>query len=348
METKTVMPYRYLGPTGIKVSAISYGCMDIRDQAQLNELIQKAWQLGINFFDCAEVYGKPRGQVEELLGEALKTLKTDRENYVLTTKVFWGGDSVNQKGLSRKHVIEGVKRSLKRLQTSYVDVIFAHRFDTFTPIEETCRAFDWCVRKGYALYWGTSEWPAEKIREAIDLCERFKLVKPVVEQPQYSMIYRERFEKEYASLFKEYRLGTTIWSPLAGGVLTGKYNMDIPVDSRAKVSPMAFALDRWLHPDKIENTRKIVSQVVEIAKEIGCSAAQLALAWAVKNKDVSTAIIGSTKIGQLEENVKALEFMDKITPEIEARLDSILGKPDPEQEMRTFQKLPGRREVASN
>lgn len=318
--------------------------MDIRDQDQLNALIKHAWSLGINFFDCAETYGKPRGQVEELLGNALKTLDVKREDLVIATKIFWGGDGINSKGLSRKHVIEGLNKSLKRLQLDYVDIVFAHRYDTFTPVEEVCRAFDYHIQKGKALYWGTSEWPAIKIREAIEVCERLGLAKPVVEQPQYSLMVRDRFEKEYAPLFKDYKLGSTIWSPLVGGVITGKYNFDIPEDSRFKVSPMGFALKKYLQEENIDKTRKIVGQFLEVAKEVGCSPAQLALAWALKNKDVSTAIIGSTKIAQMEENVEALNWISKVTDEIEVKIDKIFGEIEKEQEMRTFKVLPGRRD----
>lgn len=348
METKTApMEYRFLGPTGLKVSAISYGCMDIRDQEKLNALIKKAWDLGINFFDCAETYGSPRGQVEGLLGNALKALNVPREDLVIATKIFWGGDGQNAKGLSRKHVVEGVNNCLKRLQLSYVDLIFAHRYDVYTPMEEICRAFDWVIRQGKALYWGTSEWPAIRIKEAIDICEKLNLHKPVVEQPQYSVLCRERFEKEYAPLFRDYKMGTTIWSPIAGGVLSGKYNFDIPSDSRLKNSPMAFILDKWLKEDKIEATRKTTIAFCEIAKEIGCTPAQLALAWALKNSDVTTAIVGSTKFEQLEENVRSIDFVSKITPEIEEKINKIAPKPEADLDFRSWKGLPGRREQAT-
>lgn len=350
METskKPQMEYRHLGASGLKVSAISYGCMDLNNQEQLNEIVAKAFEYGINFFDCAETYGNPRGTIEIALGNALKALKVDREDLVISSKIFWGGDApqVNRRGLSRKHLIEGAKASLKRMQLDYLDIIFAHRYDPHTPMEEICRAFDWLVRHRYALYWGTSEWPAQKIEEALRMCDKFRLVKPVAEQPQYNMLERERFEKEYANLFKEYKFGSTIWSPLAGGVLTGKYNTEIPEDSRVQTSSFAFAVKKYVGPENVEKTRKLTTEIEKVAKDIGATSAQLALAWTLKNKDVSTAIIGSKKLSQLEDNIQALQVVSKITPEVEERIEKILNnQPEPMFDYRYMKKMESRRKL---
>lgn len=349
-KTESKMEYRYLGATGLKVSAIGYGCMDVKDQELVKKLVARAWEHGINFFDCAETYGSPRGQIETYLGAAIKALNVDREDLVITSKIFWGGDAdkVNRRGLSRKHLIEGVRASLKRMQLDYLDIVFAHRYDPKTPMEEIVRSFDWLVRHGYALYWGTSEWPAQKIEEALRLCEKLRLVKPVAEQPQYSMLTRERFEKEYAGLFEEYKYGTTIWSPLAGGILTGKYNAEVPEDSRFITSAFGGHMKKYLGPENIENTRKLTAQIGEVAKDLGISSAQLALAWTLKSKDVSTAIIGSRKLEQLEDNIKALEAVSKITPEVEERLEKILNnQPEVEFDYREFKPAETRRKIAT-
>jgi len=348
MQAGNTMEYRYLGNTGLKVSAIAFGFADAREQDLLNQLLQRAIELGINFFDCAEAYGSPRGSVETLFGNALKTLKVDRSDLVITTKIFWGGDvaQVNRRGLSRKHLIEGTKASLKRMQVDHVDVLFAHRYDPNTPMEETCRAFDWLVRHGYTHYWGVSEWPAQKIEQAIRLCEQLRLHKPIAEQPEYSMLNRERFEKEYYFLFRDYKLGSTIWSPLAAGALTGKYNTEIPEGSRLTSSSMSFLVEKYLKPEKIEGTRKITTALAELAERIGTTSARLALAWALRNKDVSTAIIGARRIAQLEENVKAIEDIKRITPEVEEEIEKILNnKPETEFDARLMQKVTPRRNV---
>jgi len=346
MQANNNMEYRYLGNSGLRVSAISFGFADARDQDLLNQLLQRAIELGINFFDCAETYGNPRGSVEKLFGNALKTLKVDRSDLVITTKIFWGGDApqVNRRGLSRKHLIEGTKASLKRMQVNHVDVLLAHRYDPNTPMEEICRAFDWLVRHGYTHYWGVSEWPAQKIEQAIRLCDQLRLHRPITEQPEYSMLVRERFEKEYYFLFRDYKFGSTIWSPLAGGVLTGKYNTEIPEGSRVNTSSLAFLVDKFLKPENIEGTRKITLALEKLAQELGTTSAKLALAWTLRNKDVSTAIIGARRISQLEENVKAIEDIKKITPEVEEQIEKILNnQPDLEFDARMAKKVPSRR-----
>ena len=221
------MEYRYLGDTGLRVSAIGYGFMDADEQSALDDLIAKAYKHEINFFDCAEAYGFPKyhpGYVETLFGNSLKKFEADREDLVITTKLFnIGGVSLNKMGLSYKHVIKGMETSLKRLQLDYVDVVFAHRDDVHTPMEEICRGFNTLIENGDAFYWATSEWTADRILEAFAVCDRLGLIRPIADQPEYSMLKRDTMEREYANLFKNYGYGTTIWSPLAGGLLTGKY-----------------------------------------------------------------------------------------------------------------------------
>jgi len=343
MDTQKVpMKYNHLGKSGIKVSTIGLGFMDIQDQNLITQLVKTAWENGVNFFDNAEFYGQ--GKVETFFGNALKELKIPREDIVISTKIFWGGQGVNRVGLSRKHIIEGATNSLKRLQLDYVDIIMAHRFDSETPLEEICRAFDWLIRHGKALYWGTSEWPAKKLWEAIGICEKLGLVKPIADQCEYSMLNREKMEVEYIDLFDEVGFGTTVWSPLCGGILTGKYNKEVPQDSRYATAWYKSAYDKWLGPQNIENTRVMLNGLEAIAKELGCSMAQLALAWVIKNKDVSTALIGSSKVSQLEENLKALQFVDKITPDIAEKIEEVLkNRPDPGMNTRTFAKNPYRR-----
>lgn len=337
---------RRLGKTGIKVSAISLGFMDVIDQDLLNGLVKTAYDAGVNFFDNAEFY--KQGQVEVVFGKAFKALNVPRENVVISTKVFWGGKGPNRVGLSRKHIIEGLNASLKRLQLDYVDIVFCHRADTETPLVETCRAFDWLIRKGKAFYWGTSEWPARRIQEAIGICRELGLHEPVVEQPEYSMLKRDKVEKDYAEIYDTYGLGTTIFSPLCGGILTGKYNKEIPTDSRYKTVWYAYAYDQYLNEANIEKTRQKLVKIEEVAKELGCSMSQLALAWTIRNNDVSTAIIGSSKVSQLEENLKALNFVDKITSEVEKKIEDILQtRPPTDFDPKTFGQTKGRRELST-
>jgi len=328
------MEYRRLGPTGLKVSALGFGNWLTSDkpdfQERTTEMIKKSYELGINFFDTAEVYGS--GEAEIAMGKAFKELNLPREQLVISTKIFWGGKGVNDVGLSRKHILEGTANCLKRLQLDYVDIIFCHRPDFETPLEETCRAFDYLINTGKTFYWGTSEWPADRISEAYRVCDRLGLHRPVVEQPQYSMIARERFEKEYAQLFSENQMGTTIWSPLAGGVLTGKYNEGIPEGSRFdSENPLLKSIfEKSFAPDKKEKTLKMLTSLGEIAKEIGCSQAQLALGWALANDNVSVCLFGATKIAQIEDNIKAIEVYPKLTPEILQKIETVLDNaPEP-------------------
>ncbi len=338
MDTEKKMEYRHLGATGLKVSVFGFGNWitsdDPSQQERTNELVKKAWSLGINYFDTAEMYGA--GNAEILLGNAFKELKVPREDLVVSTKIFFGPQGgQNATGLSRKKIIESTNASLKRLQLDYVDIIFAHAYDYNTPVEETCRAFDYLINKGKAFYWGTSSWPAQRIMEAIIICEKKGLIKPIVEQCEYNMLNRQEVEKEYGPLFDGHGYGTTIYSPLAGGFLTGKYNDgNIPEDSRyanpwcADLNAMNY--EKYFESDKKEDLVQALNAIAGIAKELDCTQAQLSLAWAIANRDVSTAILGATKESQLEENVKAVEVIKKITPQIEERIRKIL-KNDPDQ-----------------
>lgn len=299
------MEYKFIGPTGLKVSHLSLGCMtfdDLSKEDQYFEIFKKCFDSGINFFDTAENYGNNTSEI--LLGKCIKRLGCPREDLVISTKLYYTNlDFTNPKpnrvGLSRKHIIEGIKASLKRLQLDYVDLLFCHRPDIETPLEETCRAMNWVIEQGLAFYWGTSEWAAERITEAYGICDRLGLIKPVVEQTQYNMFVRERFEVEYANLFEKLKMGSTIWSPLARGILTGKYIEEIPKDSRAgkDARAKAWCYDPYMGTEeKKEKTVKILKGLMEIAGGVGCSLPVLALAWTLKNNDVSTCMIGANKV----------------------------------------------------
>ena len=331
------MEYRYLGNSGLKVSALSFGAwvtfgpqMDV-DKA--GACMQAAWDAGVNFFDNAEVYAA--GTAEKIMGEVFKKKGWNRSDYVVSTKIYWGGEGPNDRGLSRKHILEGTDAALQRLQLDYVDLIFCHRADLHTPVEETVRAMNHVIDQGKAFYWGTSEWPAERILEAWHVARREHLIPPLMEQPQYNLFHRERFEREYAPLFERLGLGTTIWSPLASGLLTGKYNDgEIPPGTRSTLEGY-----EWLRPrvggnavaEKIEQVR----QLSTIADELGCTMAQLALAWCLVNPNVSTVITGASRAEQVEENMKAMDVVDRLTPEVLERIEEVIGnKPDSEPDLR--------------
>lgn len=322
------MNYRRLGKAGIKVSELSLGAW-VTYGGQVGEQVARdcmtaAYEAGVNFFDNAEGYAQ--GNAETVMGNVIKQLGWRRESIVVSTKIFWGGDGPNDTGLSHKHVIEGVNNALRRLQMDYVDLVFCHRPDPNTPIEETVRAMDIVIKQGKAFYWGTSEWSAAEIMRADTIARQYGLTPPSMEQPQYNMFTRERFEQEYAPLYKELGYGTTIWSPLASGLLTGKYNNGIPNDSRAALKGYEW-LQKGITPERIDKVRKIKP----LADELGASMAQLALAWCLKNPHVSTVITGASRAEQVTENMKALEIAPKLTPEIMARIDSILdNNPSPE------------------
>jgi voltage-dependent potassium channel beta subunit len=283
------------------------------------EIMAAAYDHGVNFFDNAEVYAG--GKSEEVMGAALKKLNWRRGSYLISTKFYWGlHDGVNEKStLNRKRLIEGINDSLKRLDMEYVDLIYCHRPDKTTPIEETVWAMHNIIEGGKALYWGTSEWAASEIIEAIQIAERHHLHKPVVEQPQYNLFERGRLEGDYVRFYKEYGYGTTIWSPLASGLLSGKYYKGIPQDSRGGLKGY-----EWLHGN-LTNQEKLakVAALEPIAKELGGTVAQLALAWCLKNPFVSTVITGASRVEQVHENMKSAEIAAKITPEIMEKIDVI-------------------------
>jgi len=317
---EVIMEYRRLGKAGIKLSALSLGAW-ITYGGQVGEdaaeaCMKAAYDCGVNFFDNAEVYAS--GNAEIVMGNVLKRMGWPRESYVLSTKIFWGGDGPNDSGLSYKHLIEGTNKALKRLQQDYVDRIFSHRPDPNTPIEETVWAMDQIIRQGKAFYWGTSEWSAADIMRADAIARANGLRPPSMEQPEYNMFHRHRFEVEYQPLYEQLGYGTTIWSPLASGVLTGKYNDGIPEGSRlAKYERLRKSV---LSDDRLNKVR----QLTGIANELGCTMAQLALAWCLKNPNVSTVITGATRAEQVQENMKALEVAGKLDDEVMARIEEIL------------------------
>ncbi|KAJ3384621.1 hypothetical protein HDU84_002840 [Entophlyctis sp. JEL0112] len=303
-----------------RVPAVTYGGQVGEDIAE--QCLKEAYDNGINFFDNAEVYAN--GKSEIAMGKAIKKFGWKRSSYVISTKIYWAGEGVNEKGLSRKHIIEGTKAALERLQLDYVDLVFAHRPDMETPMEEIVRAFNHVIDRGWAFYWGTSEWSAEQLTDAHRIAENLGLIGPLMEQPQYNMFHRERFEKEYAPLYKKHGLGTTIWSPLASGILTGKYNSgEIPADSRMALEGFKNSAGFETPEGKLKLEK--VAKLKSIADKLGCTLAQLALAWCLKNPNVSTVITGASKASQISENIKALVVVPKLTAEILAEIEVILA-----------------------
>jgi len=320
------MEYRSLGRSGLKISSLSYGSW-VTFGDQIGEdvaaaCMKAAYDAGVNFFDNAEAYA--RGRAEIMMGNIIKKTGWRRPDLLISTKIFWGGKGVNERGLSRKHIIEGINASLARLQMDYVDLIYCHRPDVETPIEETVWAMNQVLSQGKALYWGTSEWSARQVTEAYYIARREHLLPPAMEQPQYNMFHRERLEKEYACLCRDFGLGTTIWSPLAGGLLTGKYNDGIPVGSRGTLNGYEWLRERYEGAEAESRIRK-VRQLKPIAEELGASLAQMALAWCLKNSFVSSVITGASRPEQVVENMKALDVVPKLTPEIMDRIEGILG-----------------------
>jgi voltage-dependent potassium channel beta subunit len=320
------MQYRRLGRSGLKVSELSLGSwVTYHNQVDTRaaiEMLAAAMDAGINFFDNAEVYAA--GQSEVVMGEAFKALKWPRLNYVVSTKFFWGlereGHATNRKDtLNRKYLLQAIDGSLQRLQLEHVDLVYCHRPDPATPIEETVWAMSDIIHRGKALYWGTSEWAAADIRAAWDIADRHHLHKPVVEQPEYNLFHRRRVEQEYARLYDDIGLGLTTWSPLASGLLTGKYKSGIPEGSRGAMESMAFLRERLTDPLKNEAVAKLES----IAARLGGNVAQLAVAWANRNPNVSSVILGASRLSQLQDNLKALALTPKLTPEVVEEIDAI-------------------------
>lgn len=319
------MEYRRLGSSGLKVSALSFGSwVTFGKQVDIDlaaEEMKVALDHGVNFFDNAEAY--EGGKSEIVMGKAIKALGLARKDYVISTKIFWGGDGPNDTGLSRKHIVEGTRAALERLQLEYVDLVFCHRPDYETPIEETVRAMSHIIDRGWALYWGTSEWSSEQIRQAYETALRLGLTPPVMEQPEYNMFHRERVEVEYAPLYRDFGLGTTIWSPLASGVLTGKYAQGI-AEGRLALPGYEW-LRKIYESEKGRQRIETVERLRPIATEIGATLAQLALAWTLKNPNVSTVITGASRAAQVSENMKALDIVASLDDGVMARIDEILA-----------------------
>ena len=319
------MEYRYLGRSGLRVSALSLGSwVTFHNQVDIKsamDMMTTAYEAGVNFFDNAEVYAK--GKSEEIMGTALKKLGWRRSSYLVSTKFFWGiNEGINEKDtLNRKYLLEAIDGSLRRLQLDHVDLVFAHRPDPHTPIEETVWAMHNIIESGKAFYWGTSEWPAGDILAAIEIAERHHLHKPVMEQSQYNLFHRERLEVEYTRLFSDYDYGMTTWSPLASGLLTGKYNKGIPDGSRATLPHY-----EWLKESVTDQAKLAkISQLQNVANDLGVPLAQMALAWILKNPNVSTVITGASKLQQVKENMKAMDVVSQLTPDVMERIQTIMG-----------------------
>jgi voltage-dependent potassium channel beta subunit len=326
------MEYRHLGKAGIRVSELSFGSwVTFHTQADVSaakELMSAAYDAGVNFFDNAEAYAG--GQSESVMGEALKQLGWRRGSYLVSTKLYWGlHNNINERNtLNRKRLIEGIDGSLERLQLDYVDLLYCHRPDKTTPIEETVWALHNIIEWGKALYWGTSEWSTAEIVAAIEIAERHHLHKPVTEQPRYNLFERQRFTKDYERVYKDYGYGTTTFSPLANGLLTGKYSKGIPADSRASLEGYEWMRDNVTDAAKLAN----VQALEPIAQDLDCSLSQLAIAWCSKNPYVSTVITGASRVEQVHENMKASEVAPKLTPEIMERIDAIFAGQKEEEE----------------
>ncbi len=320
------MQYRRLGRSGLQVSVLSLGSWvtyhNQVDVAAAKEMMAAAMDAGVNFFDNAEVYAL--GKSETVMGQALRELNWPRLNYVVSTKFYWGISrddvAINRKNtLNRKYLMQAIDGSLARMGLDFIDLVYCHRPDPHTPIEETVWAMSDMITRGKALYWGTSEWSAADIRAAWDIADKHHLHKPVVEQPQYNLFHRKRVEEEYARLYEDIGLGLTTWSPLASGLLTGKYRDGVPADSRGAVKGMAFLVDELTNPAR----NAAVTQLGSIAAELGCSLAQLAIAWAAHNPRVSSVITGASKVSQLQDNLAAVDAIGKLTPDVLARMDAV-------------------------
>ncbi|MEI8279013.1 MAG: aldo/keto reductase [Bacteroidota bacterium] len=321
------MEYRRMGKTGLQLSVLSYGSWVTFtkqiDDAASGRLMSLAYDNGINFFDNAEIYS--RGESEKMMGRVLKTKGWERSSYVVSSKVFfgWRGDNnkPNQTGLSRKHITEACHEALGRFQLDYLDLFFCHRPDRDTPIEEVVWTMNHLIQQGKILYWGTSEWSAAEIMEAHMVAKELQLIGPAMEQPQYNLFERRKVEVDYYTIFKNIGMGTTTWSPLASGLLSGKYNNGVPEGSRLALEGFEWLKDRTLSTQRIESVRKLET----VAKELNTSLATLSIAWCIHNQNVTTTILGATKEQQLTENLKAIELYPKLTPEIMTQIDEIMG-----------------------
>src|SRR5277367_1595754 len=319
------MEYRRLGKAGVQVSALSLGSwvtfgQQISDDVAA-DLMRTAYENGVNFFDNAEVYAA--GKSETVMGQILRKTGWSHETFLVSSKVFWGGETPNQEGLSRKHVIEACHNALRRLQVDYLDLYFCHRPDPNTPIEETVRAMSDLVHQGKVLYWGTSEWSAQEITQAHAVARELGLVPPTMEQPMYNLFGRHRMEKEYERLYAEYGMGTTIWSPLASGLLTGKHKNGPQPGTRATLETYDWLRDQIAREAKDKADK--VQKLEKIAKELGLSLAVFSIAWCLKNPHVSTVILGASKVPQLTENLQAVAAQGKFTPDVMKQVDELVG-----------------------
>ena len=327
------MEYRRLGKSGLKVSALSFGSwVTFGNQMMVDEAeacMTAAYDAGVNFFDNAEAYAA--GKSEIVMGKVLARTQWPRDSYIVSSKVFWGsgGKLPTQKGLSHKHVFEACHQAMERLQVDYLDLYFCHRPDRETPIEETVRAMHNLILQGKVLYWGTSEWSAQEIMEAYSVARQYNLTPPTMEQPQYHMFHRERVEVEYGRLYDEIGLGTTIWSPLDSGILTGKYNDGIPKDSRVNLDGYEWLKER-LESEEGQNTLRKVRELTAIADDLGTNMARLAIAWCLKNPHVSTVITGASRVSQVEDNMKAIAVADQLTDDVMEKIEAVLNN-KPEQ-----------------
>ena len=320
------MDYRRLGKSGLQVSTLSFGSW-VSFSKQINdkiaeELMGIAYDNGINFFDNAETYAL--GESEKMMGRVIKKKKWDRTSYIVSSKAFFGwrgkDNKPNQSGNSRKHLVEACNEALQRLQVDYLDLYFCHRPDKNTPIEETVWAMNHLLQQGKILYWGTSEWSGVEIMEAHRIAEKFRLIGPTMEQPQYNLFERHKVEVEFAEIYKNVGMGTTIWSPLASGLLSGKYNDGIPKGSRLSLEGFDWLKEKVLLEDRVKKVKKLS----ELAAKLGTTTAALSIAWCIKNPNVSTAILGATKKQQLLDNLKALEVAEKLTPEVLEKIETIM------------------------
>lgn len=323
------MEYRRLGQSGLKVSALSFGAwVTFGNQMDVDaalETMAAAYDAGVNFFDNAEAYAA--GKAETIMGHALQKAGWARDSYIVSSKVMFG--AVNnplptQRGLSRKHVYEACHQALGRLQVDYLDLYFCHRPDPETPIEETVRAMNELIQQGKVLYWGTSEWSAQQIMEAYSIARQYNLIPPTMEQPQYNMFHRQRFEVEYGRLYDKIGLGTTIWSPLASGLLTGKYNDGLPDDSRIHLPGYEWLRDMFKSEEGQQRIAK-VRELSEIAAELNTTMARMAIAWTLKNPNVSTVITGASRVEQVRENMQSLEVVEQLTADVMEKIEAILG-----------------------
>ncbi len=320
------MQYRRMGNTGLQLSTLSFGSWVTFgkqiDEKKAEQLLSMAYDAGVNFFDNAEVYAL--GESERVMGRVIKKKKWDRTSYVVSSKVFFGhrgaNNKPNQTGLSRKHVIEGCHEALQRLQVDYLDLYFCHRPDKNTPMEELVWTMHQLIQQGKIMYWGTSEWSAAEVLEAHMVAKDLKLIGPAMEQPQYNMFCREKMENEYLTIFKNIGMGTTIWSPLASGILTGKYNKEMPKGTRLGIKGFEWLKDRELQADRI----KKVIKLEKIAMELSVTMPALALAWTVANPNTTTAIMGATSKEQLAANLKALDAVPLLTPAIMQKIEAVL------------------------